>query len=67
MKKNVGNIDRMIRFVVAIVFIVIGFTVSYWWLIVAAIALATGILGTCGLYSVFNISTAAKKKPARHR
>ena len=66
MKKNIGTLDRMIRFLVAIVFIVLGFTASPWWFIIAGIALITGILGTCGLYSLFKISTA-EPTPSRSR
>jgi phosphotransferase system glucose/maltose/N-acetylglucosamine-specific IIC component len=74
MKENVGLIDRMIRFVIAIVFIIIGFTVSAWWFIVAAIALFTGIFGYCSLYTLFKINTlethetrkvVKKKSPAK--
>jgi len=52
MIENIGVADRMIRFIVAIIFIIIGFVVSPWWFIIAAIALLTGILGWCGLYSI---------------
>jgi hypothetical protein len=60
MMENVGLIDRMIRFVVAIVFIIIGFTVSPWWFIVAAVALVTGLMGWCGLYTLLGINTSGK-------
>ena len=62
MKANVGLIDRMIRFVIAIVFIIIGFTISPWWFIVAAVALFTGITGYCGAYSLFKINTCETKE-----
>jgi hypothetical protein len=57
MIENIGVADRMVRFIVAIVFIIIGFVVSPWWFIVAGLALITGILGWCGLYSLLGIST----------
>ena len=69
MKCNVGMIDRIIRFVVAIIFAVIGFTVNAWWFIVTAIALVTGILGWCGLYKILGINTCKKvaKKTAKKK
>ena len=57
MKENVGYIDRMIRFVIAIVFIIIGITVSPWWYIVAVFALVTGLIGWCPVYAMLGIST----------
>jgi len=60
MKENIGLIDRMIRFVVAIVFIVMGFTLSPWWFIVAAAALITGLMGYCGLYTLLGVNTCGK-------
>jgi hypothetical protein len=62
MQENVGLIDRMIRFVVAIVFIIVGFTVSPWWFIVAAVALITGLMGWCGLYVLLGINTCSGKE-----
>ena len=70
MKCNVGMIDRIIRFVVAIIFFVIAVNFSWWWLIVTAVALITGILGWCGLYKVLGISTCKKvavKKTAKKK
>ena len=67
MKENVGLVDRMIRFVIAIVFIIVGFTVSYWWFIVAAVALITGLIGYCGAYSIFGINTNSKNVPKKGR
>ena len=62
MKENVGMIDRLVRFVVAIVFIILGFQYSWWWFLPAAIALLTGLLGWCGLYALLGISTCSIKE-----
>ena len=57
MKSNVGGMDRAIRIILGIVLLV----VAYLWLsgalmiiayIVGAIALITGLVGWCCLYSV---------------
>jgi hypothetical protein len=62
MNENVGMVDRMIRFIVAIIFIILGFVYSPWWFIVAAIALITALLGWCGLYSLFGWNTSTVKE-----
>ncbi|MGV8150505.1 MAG: YgaP family membrane protein [Candidatus Woesearchaeota archaeon] len=59
MKENIGMVDRMIRFIIAIIFIILGFVYSPWWFIVAAIALITAILGWCGIYSLFGCNTCS--------
>jgi len=67
-EKNVGMTDRIIRIVVGIVLIVVflmKFVPSPWSYLVALIgliALITGAIGTCPLYSILGISTLAKKK-----
>jgi len=62
MNENVGMIDRMIRFIIAIIFIILGFLYSPWWFIVAAIALITALLGWCGLYAILGINTCKVDK-----
>ena len=62
MNENVGMIDRMVRFILAIIFIILGFMYSYWWFLPAAVALITGLVGWCGLYALFGISTNQTKK-----
>lgn len=61
MKKNVGKIDKIIRIVVGLLFIVSAIIWSWWLLIPAAISIATAIMGTCGLYSLFGINTCKLK------
>jgi uncharacterized membrane protein HdeD (DUF308 family) len=64
MKKNVGRTDRIIRIVVGIVLVVLGFVVVFpsdWlaWVVVilGAILLITGILGFCPLYLLLKMNT----------
>jgi len=67
-KKNVGKADTIIRILFAIVIAVLYFTdvISGTLAIVLgvfAMALViTGLLGHCGLYSVFGIRTCPVKK-----
>ena len=67
MKANIGTLDRVIRFVIAALFIILYFThtvtgiVGIILLVLAGIFLVTGILGYCALYIPFGISTKTKK------
>lgn len=60
MQKNVGTLDSYIRYGFGVVLIVLALVLGGWWyllLIGAAVSIATGALGTCGLYSLFGINT----------
>ena len=67
MKKNMGTIDRIIRFVLAIVVAVLYFTgnisgtVAIVLGVIAIIFILTSFISLCPLYSVLGISTAGKK------
>ena len=66
MTKNVGNIDRILRIVVGLALLA-GFFLnsggSYSWLyLIGIVPLATGLMSSCPLYSVFGISTCPTKK-----
>lgn len=66
MTKNVGNIDRILRIVVGLALLA-GFFLnsggSYSWLyLIGIVPLATGLMSTCPLYSIFGISTCPTKK-----
>ena len=63
MKKNMGQIDRIIRLALAVLVAVLYFTgvISGTWAIIlgilAVIFLVTSLVGTCPLYKVLGIST----------
>jgi len=59
MKKNVGNTDRVVRFVVALVLAVLYFTaIPNIWLIVFAVILAvTAFVNYCPIWTLFKINT----------
>jgi hypothetical protein len=63
MKKNVGQIDRIIRVALAVLVAVLYFTgvISGTWAILlgilAVILLVTGLVGTCPLYMLLGTST----------
>jgi hypothetical protein len=68
MKRNMGNADRLIRFLIAIViallyyFKIIEGTFANVLLALAGIFLATSLIGYCPAYSVFGIRTCSFKK-----
>jgi hypothetical protein len=55
--------DRIVRIVLAVVFIILALVHSFWWFIPAVIALVTGIVGWCGLYTLFGWNTCPVSKP----
>jgi hypothetical protein len=67
LKQNEGSIDRTIRIITGIIVLFVGFfsltglaqTMAY---VIGVIALITGILGFCGLYTFLGISTCPIKK-----
>jgi len=66
MKKNAGNLDRSVRIVLGAGLVVGGFfthggiAIALWS--VGTIALLTGIVGMCPLYTVFKINTCGVEK-----
>jgi len=68
MKTNVGIIDRVIRIVVALVFIGLYFTnvvtgtLAIVLLVLAGVFTLTALIGFCPLYLPFGIHTWSKKK-----
>ncbi|OYX41785.1 MAG: hypothetical protein B7Z02_14355 [Rhodobacterales bacterium 32-67-9] len=66
-KTNVGSTDRVIR-------ILVGLALLAWWyfapgmglrwlpLVLGIVALATGLMSTCPLYSILGINTCPLKK-----
>jgi hypothetical protein len=66
MKKNMGNIDRAARVLIALVILglfmtdLISGTLAIVLLILAGVFILTGLIGTCPLYLPFGFSTAKK-------
>lgn len=67
MKSNMGNIDKVIRVLMAIAFSILYFTgivegvLGYVLLVLGAIFLLTSVISFCPLYAPFKISTCKKK------
>ena len=68
MKKDMGNTDRVIRIVLALVVAVLYFTnvisgtLAYVLLAIAGIFVLTSFFGSCLLYRLFGIDTRTAKK-----
>jgi len=66
-EKNVGMIDRVVRIILGIVLLIVflmNMVAAPWSYIVALIgliALVTGAVGTCALYSILGMDTLPKK------
>ncbi len=62
MKKNVGNVERLIRILIGVALIAIVFvgpkTVWGW---IGVIPLLTGLIGWCPPYALLGINTCGKK------
>lgn len=66
MKINIGGADKILRIVLGISIIVIGFVFKSWWGVIGVVPLLTAFLGTCPLYLPFGISTCKPEtKPGK--
>jgi hypothetical protein len=65
-RKNEGTLDRALRIVVGLALIAAFFAMpeaSYRWaFLIGIVPLATGLIGSCPLYSILGISTCPVKK-----
>jgi uncharacterized MAPEG superfamily protein len=68
MKKNMGSIDKVIRILVAVVFVALYFmevvtgTLGIILLVLAVVFVLTSFISFCPLYMPFGINTSAKKQ-----
>lgn len=63
MNKNMGSADKIIRLILAALFVILYFTgtvtgtVGIILLVLAAVFVITSLTGVCGLYKLFGINT----------
>ena len=62
MKKNVGNIDRLIRFVLGVVIVILGIVFENWWGLIGVVLIGTALFRSCLLYIPFRINTSKKSQ-----
>jgi hypothetical protein len=60
MKTNVGSTDRIVRIILGLVIIALGFYFRSWWGVVGIVALVTGLLNFCPAYNLIGFSTKKK-------
>lgn len=67
MKKNLGSVEKVIRLLIAVVFVVLYITgvvtgiFGYILLALAAIAIITSLFSFCPLWAIFGINTCKVK------
>ena len=57
MKKNIGTTDKVIRIIVGVIIIILGFVFKSWWGIIGILPLITAAIGWCPPYALLGIST----------
>lgn len=67
---NIGDADRIVRYIIGIALIVVGIVLQlttgrFWWLsLVGSVSVITATIRTCPLYLPFGINTNRKTKVA---
>ena len=61
MKKNMGKVDRIIRFVIGLVIIIWGIAAGSWWGLIGLLPLLTALVNWCPLYTLLGLSTKKAK------
>ncbi len=65
LKTNMGGLDRTLRIIVGIALLAAFFMLPEagyrWLLLIGIVPLATGLIGSCPLYSVLGVSTCKMK------
>jgi hypothetical protein len=68
MKRNIGTVDKILRYIIASIICilyltdVITGTFATIMIIIAAILILTSLFGVCAIYSIFGINTIKKEK-----
>jgi len=62
MKKNVGSVDQVVRFIIGAVIIAVGYYYGSWWGLLGLLVLATATFSFCPAYVPFGINTCGTKK-----
>ena len=61
-QKNVGGLDRILRIVVGVALIAVFFVYGNPLFLIGIVPLATGLLNSCLVYSLFGINTCPMNK-----
>ena len=60
--KNVGSVDRVIRLVLGLVIIGVGYYYQSWWGAIGIVPIFTALVGWCPAYLPFGINTCPTRK-----
>ena len=64
--RNEHNVERVVRVVLGLALLSIVFVgPQTWWGLIGLVPLATGLAGTCPIYSVFGVSTCPREGATR--
>lgn len=62
MKQNVGKVDQAVRYILAIILVILAIILDTLWLLIPAVILAfTAAVSFCGLYKLFGVNTCKIK------
>lgn len=64
MEKNMGGVDRAVRIVVGVALLawfLLGTGVAWWWALIGAVMLGTGLIGWCPAYLPFGFKTCKRQ------
>lgn len=62
MKNNINTTERVIRVIIGLAIVAVGFYYSSWWGLIGLEVGLTGLFGWSPLYRLFDISTSSSKK-----
>ena len=62
MKKNIGCIDGIVRVIVGLAILGVGYYFKSWWGLVGLLPILTATVRICPAYLPFGISTCAVKR-----
>ncbi len=61
MKPNVGSIDRILRLVLGLALLGVGYYYQSWWGLLGLIPLLTAVVRFCPAYTLFHLNTCGAK------
>jgi hypothetical protein len=61
MKCNIGKTDKIIRWIIGLALISLGFYLRSWWGLLGLIPIVTAAISLCPLYLPFGINTCKTK------
>lgn len=61
MVKNVGSSDKLIRYILGLVILGLGYYYKSWWGLIGIIPIGTALIGVCPVYLPFKLSSNKKE------